>query len=430
MLNNGDTTISSADWKRSFFTFWAGQGLSLFGSALVQFALVWWLTATTGSATVLATATLVAVLPNVFLAPVAGVLVDRWNRRLIMIVSDSAVMLATLGLVMLFAMEVVRIWHVYLALFVRAAVGTFQFPAAQASTSLMVPEAHLTRVAGLNQMLQGALSIAAPPVGALFLGVLPMHGVLAIDVATALLAVGSLFAIAIPQPLRRPEAEARAPSFWVQMRAGFRYLWGWPGLMAILVMSTTINFFLTAALSLLPILVTKHFGGEAMHLAALGSIFGVGVMVGGMALSVWGGFRRRILTSLAGLIGLGLGFLLLGVTPAAMFWMAMAAAFLSAVMVSMTNGPIMAVLQGAVAPDMQGRVFTLIGSVATAISPLGLAIAGPVADALGAQVWYITGGVVSIAMGTLAFFIPFITRMEDDRAATPAREAQAPAATL
>jgi DHA3 family macrolide efflux protein-like MFS transporter len=407
-----------------------GQAVSLLGSALVQFALVWWLTSETHSATVLATATLVAVLPNVFLAPVAGVLVDRWNRRLIMIASDSIVALTTVGLAVLFAFDVVQIWHVYLALFIRAAVGTFHFPAVQASTSLMVPEAHLSRVAGFNQMLQGGMSIVAPPVGALLLGVLPMQGVLAVDVVTAALAVASVFVIAIPQPPRRAEGRAQSPaaSFWSEMRAGLGYVWGWSGLMVVLVMAVAINFFTVAASSLMPILVTQHFGGGVMHLATLESVFGVGAIAGGLILGVWGGFRRRILTSLMGLIGLGLGFLVLGLTPASLFWMALATAFLAAVMIPMTNGPLMAVLQATVAPEMQGRVFTLIGSAATAISPLGLLIAGPVADRVGVQAWYIAGGVVCMGMGVLSFFIPAVLRLEDHRAATTVGQAQTPVA--
>ena len=414
-------TASSTNWARTFFTFWTGQALSLFGTQLVQFALIWWLTETTGSATVLATATLVGVLPNVFLAPVAGVLVDRWSRRTIMIASDGAVALATLALAVDFALDVVQVWHVYLALFVRAAVGTFQFPAAQASTSLMVPPEQLARVAGLNQMLQGGMIIIAPPIGALLLGVLPTPGVLAVDVLTALLAVGTLTVIAIPQPGRT--SAAKAP-FWSEMRAGLRYTSSWPGLMAILVMATASNFFLIAAISLLPILVTKHFGGAAMHLASLSSAFGIGIIAGGMALGVWGGFRRRMQTSLTGLIGLGLGFLLLGLTPATMFWMALATTVLAAVMSSMTNGSLMAVLQTTVAPAMQGRVFTLMVSMATAISPLGLAVAGPVADRLGVQIWYIVGGGVCMGMGILAFFVPSILNMEDHRAAPEAGESE------
>jgi DHA3 family macrolide efflux protein-like MFS transporter len=290
----------------------------------------------------------------------------------------------------------------------------------------MVPPEQLARVAGLNQMLQGAMIIIAPPVGALLLGLLPMQGVLAVDIVTAVLAVATLVVIAIPQPVRAADS-AKAPSFWMQMRDGLRYTWGWPGLMAILVMATAINFFLTAAVSLLPILVTKHFGGEAMHLAALSSAYGIGIIAGGMALGVWGGFRRRMLTSLTGLIGLGLGFVLLGVTPATMFWMALTSTVLTAVMSAMTNGPLMAVLQTTVAPELQGRVFTLMASMATAISPLGLAVAGPVADRLGVQIWYIVGGAVCTAMGIFAFFVPSITRMEEHPRAMQAHDSQIPA---
>jgi DHA3 family macrolide efflux protein-like MFS transporter len=179
---------------------------------------------------------------------------------------------------------------------------------------------------------------------------------------------------------------------------------------------------------LLPILVTKHFGGAAMHLASLSSAFGIGIVAGGMVLGVWGGFRRRMQTTLTGLIGVGLGYLLLGLTPATMFWMALATTVLAAVMSSMTEGSMMAVLQTTVAPAMQGRVFTLMTSMATAISPLGLAVAGPVADRLGVQIWYIVGGAVCMGMGILAFFSPSILNMEDHHRAAP--EAGASEVTL
>src|SRR5512137_1803557 len=185
---------------RRFFIIWAGQAFSLFGSALVQFALVWWLTKSTGSATVLATATLIALLPQVLAGPFVGPLVDRWDRKRIMIVADCAIALVTAGLVALFAAGVIRPWHVYLAALARGLGQTFHFPAMQAATPLLVPKEHLARVAGLNQGLQGAIAVAAPPVGALALGLLPVPAVLAIDIATAAIAVSCLAAVAIPRP--------------------------------------------------------------------------------------------------------------------------------------------------------------------------------------------------------------------------------------
>ena len=138
----------SLRWKRPFFTVWTGQALSLFGSSLSGFALVWWLTSTTGSATILALGTLMQVLPQIVLGPVLGALVDRWSRRRVMIIADSLIAVFTLGLAGLFVLGVVAFWHVYVILFVRAVGGVFHFLAMQASTPLMVPDRHLARVAG------------------------------------------------------------------------------------------------------------------------------------------------------------------------------------------------------------------------------------------------------------------------------------------
>jgi MFS family permease len=156
-----------------FFTVWTGQAVSLLGSQLVQFALVWWLTETTGSATVLAGATIVALLPQILFSPFAGALVDRWNRRAVMIVADTAIALATLLLAALFALGIVEVWHVFALTFIRSLGGAFHWPAMQASTTLMVPQKHFARVAGLNQTLFGATNVISPPVGALLLQVLP-----------------------------------------------------------------------------------------------------------------------------------------------------------------------------------------------------------------------------------------------------------------
>ncbi len=422
------TAAPPARWGRPFFALWTGQAVSLFGSALVQFALIWWLTDTTRSATVLAVATLMSILPGIVVAPFAGVVVDRFNRRLIMIVSDSLVALSTLVLAYLFWSGVAQPWHVYAAMFIRAAAGVFQFPAMQASTSLMVPADQLQRVQGFNQMLQGVMGIVAPPAGALLLGVLPLQGVLAIDVVTALVGVAPLFFIAVPQP-PAPPAAART-SFLGEIGASFRYLVAWRGLFLVALMSVVLNFLLNPAGALLPILVTRHFGGAEGELALINSAFSLGLLVGGVGLGAWGGFKRRIYTSLLGLLLLGLSFGALGLVPGNAFWLAVGLAFIASLTTVMVNGPLLAILQAVVAPEMQGRVFSLIGSVATALSPVGLLIAGPVSDAVGVQVWYLVGGVASLGLGALAFFVRAIRNLEDHQAAAPAAAAAGLAADL
>ncbi|MFN3346773.1 MAG: MFS transporter [Candidatus Bipolaricaulaceae bacterium] len=398
-----------ASWKGRFFTIWGGQQFSLFGSAIAQFALVWWLTQKTGSATVLATASLVAVLPGVILGPFAGTFVDRWNRRRVMLVADSSIALVSLALALLFWAGRAEVWHIYLVKVARSLGGAFHWPAMAASTSLMVPKEHLSRVAGLNQTVHGLLNIVCPPVAALLLAVLPIHLILGLDVLTAALAVVPLFFIPIPQP----EAPKERPRFFRELAGGFRYLWSWRGALYLLLGIAILNALLNPAFSLLPLLVTKHFGKGAVELGLLESTFGFGVIAGGLILSVWGGFKRRIYTALTGMTGMGLGILTLGIVPPAGFYLALGAMAWTGFMNPITSGPLMAVFQATVAPEVQGRVFSVVGSLAAAASPLGLALAGPVADLLGIQIWFILGAAGLILMGVGGFFIPSLVRIEE-----------------
>lgn len=405
-------------WQVPFFTIWTGQAFSLIGSLLVQFSLIWWLTRTTGSGTVLATASLVGLLPQVFLGPVIGALVDRWNRRLTMIAADSLIALATLALAYLFSQGLAQIWHVYALMFIRAVGSGFHWPAMQASTSLMIPKEHLARIQGFNQLLNGGFNIIAAPLGALMLDLLPLQGVLAVDVGTALLAILPLLFIPIPQPkptLDAAQVNAEKPSVWREIQAGLRYVWSWPGLVLILGMAMLINFTLNPAFSLLPLLVSEHFQGQSWHFATLQSLEGIGILSGGLLLGVWGGFKRRIFTSLTGLILLSIGVLAVGLAPAPAFWLAAGAMLLVGFAMPVTNGPLLAAVQAAVKPEMQGRVFTLIQSGASAMMPLGMIIAGPVADTLGVQTWFIAGGLVTGLMALVGFSLPALARFEEGR---------------
>ena len=204
--------MSSSAWKRSFFTIWTGQAVSLLGSSLVQFALVWWITNTTGSATLLATATMVGMLPAVILGPFAGALVDRWNRKWVMMIADSGIALVSLWLAWMFLIGQAQIWQVFIVLALRSLGGAFHWPAMQASTSLMVPDKQLARIAGINQVLFGLMNIIAPPLGALLLALLPMGGILMIDVGTAAVAVLMLSVVFVPQPKRAVQPVGVAPA--------------------------------------------------------------------------------------------------------------------------------------------------------------------------------------------------------------------------
>jgi DHA3 family macrolide efflux protein-like MFS transporter len=410
-------------WKTSFFTIWSGQALSIFGSQLVQFALIWYLTIVTGSATVLATASLVGMLPGVILGPLVGTLVDRGNRRVIMLLADGLVALATIGLAVSFALDGVQIWQIYAVIFIRSLAGSFHGNAMNASTSLMVPVEHLTRIQGINQMLTGGLNVVAAPLGALLLEILPIQGILAIDVITALLAILPLCFIAIPQP-ERSEQRSEQSTIFGDFKAGFSYLVGWPGLLIISLMTVGINFTIIPAFSLLPLLVKDYFSGGAIQLGWMESAMGIGVIAGGALLGAWGGFRRKILTSMLGLMAMGVGTLILALSPAGMISLAIFGAFIVGLSNPLTMGPFFAVLQATVEPDMQARVFSLLWSIGGGMAPIGLLVAGPVADKFSIQTWLLLGGTLCILMGMAGLLIPAVMDIEE-KGCTPASDRNA-----
>jgi DHA3 family macrolide efflux protein-like MFS transporter len=417
MPNEATSTVLER-WAPKFFIIWTGQAFSLIGSSLVQFALVWWMTRTTGSATVLATATLLALLPQILLGPFVGALVDRWNRRIIMIVADTSIAVATGVLIVLFSTGLVQVWHVYVILLVRSLGGAFHYPAMAASTSLMVPRSQLARVAGLNQTLQGLLSVFSPPLGALLIGLLPMHGVLAIDIGTALLAVLPLLFLSIPNPPRQTavaDGTARKTSYWHDLREGFTYVVKWPGLLGLILLAMMLNFLLVPSSSLTPLVVTKVYGKGVVELGWTETLFGVGVILGGLVLSAWGGFKRKIVTSLAGVLGIGAGVMLVGLAPDNLFYLILVANFIIGVTQVFANGPLTAIFQSAIEPDMQGRVLSLIGAGAAAMMPLSLLVAGPLSDRLGVRFWYLLGGGLCILVTLIAFTIPAIMNIENNR---------------
>ena len=333
--------------------------MSLFGSQLVQFALVWWLTRASGLAVVLTTATLVAIVPRVIIGPIAGTLVDRWNRRLTMIGADGMVAGMILVLAFLFIQGTVQIEHIYLLIFVRSIGGAFHWPAVQASTSMLVPKKHLSRVAGIQSAVTGISGIAAPLFGALLLELFPIQHLLMIDLATAALAIIPLLAIRIPSPPRTLSSTTHQTSVLTDLREVFRYLWHWkPGLF-IMLGAMVINLLLTPAFSLIPFLAFNHFNVGVQEFAWLQAASGLGMIVGGLILGAWGGFRRRIVTAMSTLIIAGGGFCLVGITPATIFYPALIGLFIASVMMPIVNGSLFAIYQSMVPKAMQGRMFTL-----------------------------------------------------------------------
>jgi DHA3 family macrolide efflux protein-like MFS transporter len=245
---------------------------------------------------------------------------------------------------------------------------------------------------------------------------MPLHWIMMIDVTTAIFSILPLLFIIIPQPAMPPAEATLAANIsavWEDMLVGFRYIWKWSGLFWLLILVMLINFFVNPAMSLVPILVTKQFQGGALELGWLNASWGVGMLIGGLVLGAWGGFRKRTYTMLMGTFGLGVGILMAAFAPASMLPLAIIGFLVGSAMNAITNGSGFALLQTLVAPEMQGRVFTVVMSMAGAMSPLSLAIGGPIADWFGVRTLYFIAGGALILLSVIGWMTPVILNLED-----------------
>ncbi|MBL8968385.1 MAG: MFS transporter [Spirochaetaceae bacterium] len=418
---------AAAPWKTRFFAIWGGQALSLIGSSLTQFVLMWWITSTTGSAKALSIAGIAVMFPLAVIGPFAGALVDRLDRRLVMIAADTVTALAMLGLVLLFAGGRVELWQVYSLMFLRSTMQAFQSPAAKASTSLLVPAAHLPRIAGLNQAMEGVMTMAAAPLGALALAVLPLQWALLIDVGTAVLGILPLCLFKLPNPSSGeapgsrgadgkktspvPEKTPWATVILADLREGARFIRRHEGLGLAVALETLVVFIIMPVFSLTPLFVKEHLGGGIEAVAFMELIAGVGIIGGGLLIGTFGSKARRmpvVLVSFAvasGTVALT-GLVPPGALSLAAFWW-----FLSGFSYSTGNAPFNAILQTAVPNAIQGRVFSLIGAANAAAIPLGLAASGFLAEAFGVRAVYIGAGLLSTIPYFAAIFSPSLRRL-------------------
>jgi MFS transporter, DHA3 family, macrolide efflux protein len=398
---------------KKFFVIFASQAFSLLGSSIVGFALAWYLAKETGSATILSNAMLVNILPQVFLGPFIGPFIDRWDRKKILIFSDFTTMLLTVLLVVLFYTGTVQVWHIYIVMFCRSFSGSFQGPAFRASIPMIVPEKHLTRANGLNSTLFGVMNLIGPPSGAFLMEALSMQWVLSVDIVTAIIAIGILLPFIIPQPLRTTITQKL--NVIGDMVQGFRYILSWKSLVFLLLLGAMWNFFEAPLNSLLPLFVTKYLGGDVLKLGWLGTAFGTGLLAGGVILSVWGGFKKRVFTIFIGFILSSVAITVFSLTAERVFFMGLTMWMTAGFGNAFTGAPMEAILQSTVPRDMQGRVFTVLSSICTAAIPIGLAIVGPIADVTGVRAIYLFSGPAMLIIIIAGFFFGNLMNMENKK---------------
>ena len=363
----------------------------------------------------LAMASFAALLPKVLISPFIGALIDRWNRQRVMIFADLFIAIFTLILAVIFWQDRVQVWHIYAIMFIRALGSSFHWPAMQSSTSLMVPKDQLARISGMNQTLQGFLGILAPMTAALLLDILPMQGILAIDILTALIAITPLLFVAIPQPAKNEGVTPYAGigGLMRDVKEGFRYLAHWKGMMVLTIAATLLNFLLIPGFTFTPLLVTQHFGKGAVELSLVEAVFSFGMIAGGIMLSVWGGFKRRIMTTLSGIMGIAVSTAIIAVAKPSEFLWAVAGMGITGFMMPITNGPISAIMQAHVEPEIQGRVFTMTNSLMSAMVPVSMLVAAPVAEWIGIRGWLALASAGCLVIGVTCFCVPELMDVEN-----------------
>ena len=362
-----------------FTLVWAGQLLSLLGSGMTAFAITIWAWQETGQATTLALVGLFSFAPTMLLSPIAGALVDRWNRKLVMMLSDLASGLATIAMLALYQAGALEIWHLYVLGAWSGAFAAFQFPAYSAAISTMLPRRHYARASGMLSLAESASGIAAPVLAGLLLATVGVAGVFVIDIVTFVFAVVALLLVAVPQPVASAEGTAARGGLWRDAGYGFRFILARPALLRLQLLFTVNNFIAVFGTVVVAPMVLARTGSDQLALAGVHAAMGAGGVAGGLALSVWGGPRRRIHGVLLGMAGYGLlGTLPLGLGPSQPWWMA--AAFVGSFIVPLLNGSNQAIWQAKVPPDVQGRVFAARRFIAQGTAPLAMVAVGPVAD--------------------------------------------------
>ncbi len=402
-IQNIDTETDAPEpkgWKRRTAMYLTGQTVSLFGSSLVQFAIIWHITLTTQSGVMMTLASVCGFAPQVIISLFSGVWADRLNRKALIMGADAMVAAATLVLALFFLSGHYELWMVFLVLGVRGIGSGIQMPAVNAFLPQIVPKSKIIRIGGINGSLQSVMFLLSPAVGGAILSVASIEFTFFIDVTTALLAVVIMFTIKIP-PHEKALQKLKG-GYLDDLKAGIKYVFSSGFFRSFLLFYALFMFSLAPVAQLAPLMVSRVFGAEYWRLSLTEVMWSAGSVVGGIAISVWGGFKNRTRTIALASIIFGVTTALLGIVPGFVTYMVIMV--ISGTTMPMLSTPSMAIIQEQVDVNMQGRVFSLMQIIMTAMVPLGMVLFGPLADIVPIQYIFILTGVCITLMGVSIYF--------------------------
>jgi DHA3 family macrolide efflux protein-like MFS transporter len=399
-----------------FTVVWLGQIVSVLASAMSQFGLTIFMYEQTKSALAMGTMQVFFITPFLLISPIAGVMVDRHNRKLMMMVSDLGAGLATLSILVLQYFGILQYWHLYLASIIYGLGMAFQWPAYSAAISTMVPKEQYGRANGMMSLIEAGPGVLAPLLAGALLPVIGLTGILFFDVATFLVAIGALMLVYIPQPPRTAEGAEGKGSIWKEAAYGFKYIFARPSLLGLQLVFFMGNLFTGIAFTLLAPMVLARTNSNSLMFGSVQTAGAVGALIGGLIMSAWGGFKRRVHGVLGGWFITGIGMSVVGLIGGLPIWIV--GMIVASVVGPLVNASNQAIWQAKVAPDVQGRVFSARRLIAWFTNPISPIIAGTLADFVFEPQMRVAGGLSQTfgwlvgtgpgaGMGLIIFFCGF-----------------------
>ncbi len=361
-----------------FILVWMGQIVSVLASAMSQFGLTIWMFQQTESATALGLMQVFFITPFLLISPFAGVLVDRHNRKMMMMVSDVVAGIATILILVFQWLGILEFWHLYFASVIYGLGMAFQWPAYSAAITTMIPKEQYARANGMMSLIEAGPGVVAPLLAGALLPVIGLTGLLLFDVITFLFAVGILMIVHIPQPPRTEEGRQGQGSIWKEAAYGFKYIFARPSLLGLQLIFFVGNLFSGIGYTLLAPMVLSRTANDSLMLGSVQTAGAVGGLIGGILMSAWGGFKRRVHGVLTGWMISGVGMAVLGLAGGLPVWIA--GMIIGSLVGSLINASNQAIWQAKVAPDVQGRVFSARRLIAWFTNPISPIIAGTLAD--------------------------------------------------
>lgn len=387
-------------WKRNIILFLSSQTLSLFGSALVQYAIMWHITLTTQSGMMMTLYIICGFIPTFLLSPFAGVWADRYNRKTLIMLADAMIAVVTLVLAITFMLGYEAMWLLFVIAAVRALGAGIQTPAVGAILPQMVPQDKLTKVNGINGSLQALMMFVAPIVSAGILSMASIEMILFIDVITAAIAILTLFFF-LKIPLHEKATDTQTTGYLDDFKQGLVYIGQHAFLKTFFIFFAFFFILMAPAAFLTPLQVTRTFGDDVWRLTAIEIAFSVGMMAGGGIIASWGGFKNKVFTMTFASLIMGVCTVALGIVPVFWIYLAVMAAF--GVAMPIFNTPTTVLIQEKVDANYLGRIFGVFGMISTSMMPIGMLIFGPLADVIKIE-WLLIGTGLFILVLTMLFY--------------------------